>query len=179
MSDIRSQQKYVVILSASEGSRMVTQVVLFTGFFTAARFRMTDVFKRTARFSGFRPRPTRATARVAPTAVFRVIRFFRLPPMSHTGRHTGRPLRLCFGMPVGAALCGRPFFRVPTMSNTGQGFPGRKKAPFRVLFHRVIFSLRRSGFCCRSRRRLFSFRSRSRSHSRNRSPCRSCCGWSS
>ena len=32
----------------SEGSRMVTQVVLFTGFFTASRFRMTDVWERAA-----------------------------------------------------------------------------------------------------------------------------------
>ena len=28
---------------SDEGSRMVTLIVLFTGFFTAARFRMTDV----------------------------------------------------------------------------------------------------------------------------------------
>ena len=41
---------------------------------------------------GFRPHPTRATARVAPTAVFRFARFFRLPTASHTGRET-RPLR--------------------------------------------------------------------------------------
>ena len=49
----------------------------------------------------FRPRPTRATARVAPTPVFRQPcragacsrRFFRILTMSNTGRRGRRPLR--------------------------------------------------------------------------------------
>ena len=36
----------IVILSISEGSRMVTLFVLFTGFFTAPRFRMTGERER-------------------------------------------------------------------------------------------------------------------------------------
>ena len=35
------RKKYAAILSASEGSRMVTHGVLFTGFFVAALLRMT------------------------------------------------------------------------------------------------------------------------------------------
>ena len=35
------RKKYAVILSVSEGSRMVTHGVLFTGFFVAALLRMT------------------------------------------------------------------------------------------------------------------------------------------
>ena len=54
-----SEQKIAVILSMSEGSRMVTLGVLFTGFFVAALLRMTE------EDGGLLPR----TLQASPTAV--------------------------------------------------------------------------------------------------------------